>query len=376
MIYLNLLILEASLRAQYLELRARRRHHTFFLTILAIWLFFWTYMLFYAPREDGSGQGGSVYWAVEVFEKICFMGGVITAVLVWGTGIVERGIKWPRRWYTTANRGLRAFNCKLVLIKRSWWAEMLLTTGWFLTYGVFSTSATGSYRHVDAGLVREVERELNISHDTHHYLPAAYGDEERGGRGHEEDLAPGGDYVKLLLLPKPFSATFRENWELYRTEYWERENERRALLRAKLKERDKRLAREKWGWSWWFPWRKPEQIQVPYLEKAHLRHAGVEREHKRVRSGSIRRGSVSSTRSPTPTVEMDEAGVSRRPSTASNASERRKKKSGLSSAKGSLRRADSRSVTPDCPSPLSRESSVASDASLGQAEGPGTRILR
>ncbi|CRK12916.1 hypothetical protein BN1708_010670, partial [Verticillium longisporum] len=35
MIYLNLLVLEASLRAQYLELRARRRHHTFFFAILS-----------------------------------------------------------------------------------------------------------------------------------------------------------------------------------------------------------------------------------------------------------------------------------------------------------------------------------------------------
>uniref|UniRef100_A0A8H7NP72 Uncharacterized protein n=1 Tax=Bionectria ochroleuca TaxID=29856 RepID=A0A8H7NP72_BIOOC len=51
MIYLNLLILEASLRAQYLELRARRRHHTFFFMILAVWIAWWGYQLFYAPER-------------------------------------------------------------------------------------------------------------------------------------------------------------------------------------------------------------------------------------------------------------------------------------------------------------------------------------
>jgi len=65
-IYLNLLILEASLRAQWLQLRTRRRQHTFFLTLLGLWTIFFGYALFLAPREDGSGVGGSVYWVVEM----------------------------------------------------------------------------------------------------------------------------------------------------------------------------------------------------------------------------------------------------------------------------------------------------------------------
>jgi len=100
MIYLNLLILEASLRAQFLELRARKRHHTFFLTLLSLWIAGFGYALFLAPREDGRGVGGSIYWAVEGAEKVCFMGGIITAILVWATGIWERGIRWPRRWFS------------------------------------------------------------------------------------------------------------------------------------------------------------------------------------------------------------------------------------------------------------------------------------
>jgi len=371
MIYLNLLILEASLRAQFLELRARRRHHTFFLSILTLWTVGFGYALFLAPREDGSGVGGSVYWVVETVERVCFLGGVMTALLVWATGIWERGVRWPRRWFAVSNRGLRGFNCKLVVMKRPWWKEALSTIGWFLTYGLFSNSGS-SYRFVEPTVLRDVDKELNLSSHNHPTLPILSGDEEKAG--HEEDLSNGGDYVKLLLLAKPFSPNFRENWELYRTEYWERENERRALLRIKLKERGRRLRKEHGGWLWWLPWRrvaeKPQAVRSePEKIHHHPRHSAVIGEHKRTRSGSVRRGSMSSVapRSPTPPVDGEESGgVSRKASTASNASsEKRKKK--LGSMSKNRPRVESRSVTPDIPSPLAKESSLVETGTSGPA---------
>ena len=379
MIYLNLLILEASLRAQYLELRARRRHHTFFLSLLTLWTVGFGYALFLAPREDGSGVGGSVYWMVETTERMCFLGGVMTAMLVWATGIWERGVRWPRRWFAVSNRGLRGFNCKLVVMKRPWWKEALATTGWFLTYGVFSNSGS-SYRYVEPSLLREVDKELNLTSQGHPTLHLPGGDEERGG--HDEDLSPGGDYVKLLLLAKPFSPSFRENWELYRAEYWERENERRALLRAKLKKQDKKLRKEQAGFLWWLPWRrviteKPHAVRADG-EKVHHhpRHVAVVSEHKRTRSNSTRRGSMSTvttSRSPTPTpgLEVEEGGVSRRASTASNASDKRRKKLSVAGVKAGRPRVESRSVTPDNPSPLARESSPRSKSPAGSSADSG-----
>lgn len=374
MIYLNLLVLEASLRAQYIELRARRRHHTFFLSLLSLWTVGFGYALFLAPREDGSGVGGSVYWMVETTERMCFLGGVMTAMLVWATGIWERGVRWPRRWFAVSNRGLRGFNCKLVVMKRPWWKEALATTGWFLTYGLFSSSGS-SYRYVDPAILREVDKELNLTSQTHptlHMLNTL--DEEKGG--HEEDLSAGGDYVKLLLLAKPFSPTFRENWELYRTEYWERENERRAVLRTKLKEHDQKLRREHGGWFWWLPWRravaeKPQPVRVEPEKIPHPRHAAVVGEHKRTRSNSTRRASMSMsttsrsstpTPTPTPTAELEEPAVSRKASTASNASDKRRKKLSAAGAKNRPR-GESRSVTPDIPSPLAKQSSFGSGGS-------------
>ncbi len=431
MIYLNLLILEASLRAQYLALRARRRHHTFFLLLLGAWITGFGYGLFLAPREDGSGVGGSVYWVVDVLEKVCFMGGVITAALVWATGIWDRGVRWPRRWFSVSNRGLRHINCKLVLLKRPWYAETLATVGWFLTYGLLSNSGGASYRYVEPAILREVDRALNHSssraggHSSHSSVSgwaanqtSVERDEEKGGsgnprhhrsisssNGHEEDLAPGGDYVKLLLLAKPFSPTFRENWEIFRQEYWERENERRALVRQKLKEQDRELRRSAGVWFWWLPGRGiPDRQQpAPRLHHPqHPRHAAVEREHKRTRSNSMRRGSTSmgteaadgaglrartgssslpsSSRSGTPTLELeDPAGVTRKSSTGSTASttDRRRKKSSVSGGTGpggSNRRStatDSRSVTPDIPSPLARESSVLSSGSASVPKSSG-----
>lgn len=355
MIYLNLLVLEASLRAQYLELRARRRHHTFFLSLLMVWVAGFGYALFLAPREDGHGHGGSVYWGLEVAEQVCFMGGVITAALVWGTGIWDRGVKWPRRWFAISNRGLRGFNCKLVLLRRPWWAEFVSTAGFFLTYGLFSHTASSSYRFVDPVILREVERDLNIRGDSHPTLPIVVEDEERGG--HEEDLAPGGDYVKLLLLPKYFTAGFRENWEIYRAEYWERENERRALLRHKLEVRGREYARQRWGSLWWLPWHRAEISRHLGRERPHPAPAPAASHRPHVeprhhRSGSLRRGSTSSSRSPTPTVEGEDPGIARRGSPV--AADKARKR--LSTSR-SHKKPDSRSVTPEFTSPLARESS-------------------
>ncbi|KAI2621221.1 Spo7-domain-containing protein [Hypoxylon sp. NC1633] len=367
MIYLNMLILEASLRSQYLELRARRRKHTFFLSLLCLWLTGFGYGLFLAPREDGSGMGGSVYWVVDQTEKVCFISGIVTVILVWATGIWERGIRWPRRWFSICNRGLRGFNCKLVVIKRSWWVELVSLLGFFFTYGAFSSRA-GRYCFVEPSILREVDRELNLNRNEHPQLPFVSTDEEKGG--HEEDLSPGGDYVKLLLWPKPFSPNFRENWEIYRSEYWERENERRALLRTKLKARDRQLTKQKDGWLWWLPGR-PRVEEKPHIqvigagdaEKAvHHRPSGIAKENKRTRSGSVRRGSNSagSSRTPTPPVDSEEGSRSRRGSMTSNTSDKRRKKH-LSTASRSKRPGvESRSVTPEYPSPLARESSVGS----------------
>ncbi|KAF2243995.1 Spo7-domain-containing protein, partial [Trematosphaeria pertusa] len=249
-IYLNLLILEASLRSQYLTLRARRRQNSFVLTLLALWNLYFSYVLWLRPRDDGKSIGSSKYWLVDIWYRFSFMTGAVTALLFWATGQWERGVRWPRRWIGVANRGLRGMNAKIVIIRGPWWSEV---AGWLAFVRPFSGGLWGgetggsSYHYIN--LSQEKGRELADGGRPRHRMV------EGGKEYAEEDIAPGGDIIKLLLLPKPFTPDFREGWEIYRTEYWERENERRAELRKRVRARQRETAREEGGWLWWTGWR-------------------------------------------------------------------------------------------------------------------------
>lgn len=317
-IYLNLLILEASLRSQYLTLRARRRQNTFFLFLLTIWVAWFAYLLFLRPREDGSGVGGSVYWVVEMGEKVALMGGVVTAVLIWGTGQWERGVRWPRRWVGVANRGLRNVNAKIVVIKGPWWKEILGHLAFLFPYSSFFPIQGSSYNFNNR--VSEKGSSDSLRDEADEDLP------------YEEDLSPGGDYIKLLLLPKPFSPDFRENWELYRLEYWEKENERRAHLRQIARKNDRELARQQGGWLWWTGWRGfkrlPENVAKGDIEKSHHRNY-IEKDGKRHSSTRTGSHSRNTSRSSTPsTIDGEDRSTTtrtRRGSTTTSGSERRRK---------------------------------------------------
>lgn len=319
-IYLNLLILEASLRSQFLELRARRRQHTFFLFLLTIWIAWFTYLLFLRPREDGIGVGGSVYWVIEMGEKVALMGGVLTGILMWGTGQWDRGVRWPRRWVGIANRGLRSINAKMVVIKGPWWKEMVGHFAFLFPYSSFFPSNGPSYHYIDPS--------------------EKHGHEDLEDTSPEEDLSPGGDYIKLLLLSKPFSPDFRENWELYRSEYWEKENERRGRLRQTLRKHERELARKESPWLWWAGFRGrrtyPGLGSKADVEKSHHRqqHHYHEKDGKRqsmLRSEShsrtASRSSTPSTLDPEdrPTLARSRRGSA---STASASERRRKAKQG------------------------------------------------
>ena len=317
-IYLNLLILEASLRSQYLHLRDRRRQNTFFLFLLFIWITGFSYLLLLHPREDGSGVGGSVYWVIETGEKVALMGGVVTGVLVWGTGQWDRGMRWPRRWVGITNRGLRSMNAKVVIIKGPWWKEILGHLSFLFLHSSFFPAHGSSYLCIDQ--VTEKHSSVGVRSIS----------KEEEGEPLEEDLSPGGDYIKLLLLPKPFSPDFRVNWELYRLDYWEKENERRAHLRELLRNREKEQARRHGAWFWWIGWPGRSRAKTTngkgYMEKSSPKHQ-IEKEGKKptaMRSDSQSRDTL---RSSTPVnVEGDERPTRiRRGSASWNASEQRKK---------------------------------------------------
>jgi len=296
-IYLNLLILEASLRSQYLALHARRRQHTFFLTLLGIWIAWFFYAVFLRVREDGKGLGGSVYWVVDMGEKVAFMGGFFTAVLIWATGQWERGLRWPRRWVGITNRGLRVMNLKIVILRGPWWRQPFSYLAYFFPYSSFFPSQGSSYQ-----LMESPER--TIATTSKH----GYRDGNQITNMHEEDVAPGGDRVRVLLLPKAFSPEFRENWDTYRTAYWEKENDRRAGLRKSLKQQRRAEAKKNGGWLWWTGWkgfrntRKSLHTNVADPEKStqgHYNRQAKDIRKDRPKAISHRSGSRTSSRSST-----------------------------------------------------------------------------
>ncbi len=323
-IYLNLLILEASLRSQYLSLRHRRRQNTFFLLLLILWIAGFAYLLFLRPREDGSGIGGSVYWVVETSEKVALMGGIVTAMLIWGTGQWDRGVRWPRRWVAVANRGLRNVNAKIIVLKGPWWKEMVGHMSFLFPYSSLFQSSGGSYHYTDPTAAR-------------------HGTEAEEDFTKEEDLSPGGDYIKLLLLPKPFSPDFRENWELYRLEYWEKENERRSRLRQSLRKQRRESARKHGAWFWWIGWYAPRSMAqesvMGDVEKSHHKHHVDKDGKRRPVVGRSESHSRTTSRNSTPSTfdpeEKSSAGKQRRGSTTASASERRKKARASSSLESS-----------------------------------------
>ena len=349
-IYLNLLILEASLRSQYLTLRARRRQHLFFLYALTLWTSYFGYVLFLRPREDGRGIGGSPYWLFDITSKICFISGVLTAVLIWATGTWDRGVRWPRRWLLTTNRGLRGMNLKIVVMKGPWWKRLISVITLLFPYSSFFSSQGSNFQFIELP-----EKRLVASNSKYVYRE---GHQLRNSR--LEDIESGGDHVRLLLLPKPFSPEFRENWEFYRSEYWERENDRRAELRKVVWKRQRDQAKQQGGWLWWIGWKG-------------LRKGGeerdVERTYQRQHSQRKRRGSSlqgkeahsrSSSRSSIMSEADDARGVRRGGRTTASVSGRQLKPSHLVNAE---------TLSPET-SKLTKRASTISNSSSNASE-PG-----
>ncbi|EPS43460.1 hypothetical protein H072_2548 [Dactylellina haptotyla CBS 200.50] len=251
-IYLNLIILEASLRAQYQRLHLRRRKYTVFLLLLCLWTGYFFNAVYIV--------GPSPYSIISTFQKLCLIGGIVTGLLFWMSGLYAKTMIWPRRLVGNVNKGLRMFNVKLVVVNRSFsqrmrdWLEIVAKRhplGWIYSVGLKRVppvrhilhptrprgQSNASLRAGSTGLrsspvatpgtppprsaadVALAQRALgNVRPPPP--TPDAFD---------PDDYLESGQSVKLVILAKHFSADFREGWEIYRSEYWEKENERRAV---------------------------------------------------------------------------------------------------------------------------------------------------
>ena len=321
-----------------------------------------------------------MYWVVETFEKLSWCSGVVTLCLVWGTGMYDRGVRWPRKFVGTTNRGLRGFNMKVVVVKGSFLSELV---GWL---GMLDPWGWSKEECVNFQLLPK-DIEAGASKDLHWNHHAA-----RHGLI-EEDIAASGDVLKLLLLPKPFSPDFREGWETYRMEYWDKENARRAELRKVVKARMREVARREGGWLWWTGWRGFQNFRIFRgktrrqidLEKLALREKPsaerlrekkpLPRKEGLLRSESHSRSSSrSSTSTPEPETQTlhprraGDAPVSRRGS-STGGSTRRPKKLTPAAATSRLSATETLLQGAEAQQALSERSSTLSTSSTGSDEG-------
>lgn len=269
-IYHNLLILEHSLRQQYLQLTLRRRKYTFFFSILLAWTGYFFHRCFLAAPTP--------YTTVSTLEWLAFTVGAVTIGLFYLTGLYARALVWPRKFVGNTNKGIRQFNIKLVAVRVGWWDKMRYF--WYelcppekyvkevprvrrRRAGSF-IGGPGRKGSVSGGLSGSVGKELSPRRH-HTRITSVAGsvisssEDDRPHYGshsaqeplvvESEDLVPSGSHVKIVVLAKGFSAEFREGWEVYRDEYWEKENEFRARLRKELRARG-------WWWKRWWEGRK------------------------------------------------------------------------------------------------------------------------
>lgn len=171
-VYRNLLIMEESLRTEYVQLRFTRRIYSIFFLCLIAGTVVLSYYVFLDP---------SIYRGVHFFNRLGLMILSVTIVLFYISGSYSTTLVHSRRFIHNTNKGLHELNVKLVKVPPTW-LETLVDIVWSPAYA------------------------------------------SRPGR-----------VVKLVLSPRAFNPDTIEGWEIYRQEYWNREHERRKRLIAKKK---------------------------------------------------------------------------------------------------------------------------------------------
>jgi hypothetical protein len=162
-VFRNLLISEESFREQYIILAKSRRKHIIFFSILVGSMTYFTYSVFVDP---------SIYRAINFFDRLMFMVSGITLGLFYLTGLYNNAFLYSPKFIHNANKGIRTLNIKIVKIPPTW-KESILRLVWDPVY-----------------------------------------------------CSQQGQLIKIVLSSRVFTTDTIDAWEIYRQDYWLRENER------------------------------------------------------------------------------------------------------------------------------------------------------
>ena len=199
MIFRNLLILEDDLRQQAHKQKILRWQYTTFLSTLTGTAGFATHELYIT---DVPARG---LYRIFLQFTICFI--LITTVLFHMSGHYKRTIVTPRRFFSSANKGLKQLNLRLVRVHSSW--DEHVTD--------FIRVVTNEIAKLNIWILENVFRLSGGNPIVRFWVNVTIRSQPRIGAVD----------VKLVLNPRAFSAEVREGWEIYRDEFWAREGARR-----------------------------------------------------------------------------------------------------------------------------------------------------
>lgn len=217
-IFKNLLILEESLRQQNAQQSRIKTKYTVFLLCMLIVLSLTAYVCAFGSQAGHSGSKIE-YW--RIFCQVVCSIDSLTLVLYYISGEYNRTIAQPRRFLTYTNKGIRRLNIRLVKVH-------VKTTDRFLDLiKVCLTFPTILIKWQCRQLLRVIPRWQSLIKLNNWLVEFEAKLQTSSARG-------GVESVKIVLNPRVFSTGTREQWELYRNEFWNKETiRRRRLLQLK-----------------------------------------------------------------------------------------------------------------------------------------------
>lgn len=182
LIFRNLLIIESDLREQYNEQIRLKRNFSIFLIIIVISICEFFYLSYNYPNK--------------FLYKFILIILLITIILFKISGEYKRTITNPRRFLNNSNKGLRQFNVRLIKIPGVNIIIKNVNKINFLIIKVLILIGINKKRF-EKFYIQSMDNNNEVCN------------------------------VKIVMNPRSFSAEIREGWEIYRDEFWARENIRR-----------------------------------------------------------------------------------------------------------------------------------------------------
>lgn len=202
-IFKSLFILEQSLCEQYIQQTNLRYGYLLFLFALSTALVGGLWASFWADIPD----------QLRMLARCASTILLVTLTLFYSSGMYHRTISRPRQFLVYTNRGLRQFNVKLVRVRASIYVR-LVKAGKAIWYGAVATAG---------GVVGVRRRWLKVLPHAVMTSLARYEATLRYERRRDAIRE-----VKVMLNPRAFNGSTRDQWEVYRRQQGLLERARRG----------------------------------------------------------------------------------------------------------------------------------------------------